>query len=70
MSDHPVTSARNLIKQAARAFHYGLDADKALLSVTLVTLNLNFNLKNAARAIGLDSRIGSIAVGKDADLVV
>mmetsp|Transcript_14930 Transcript_14930/g.35079 ORF Transcript_14930/g.35079 Transcript_14930/m.35079 type:complete len:588 (-) Transcript_14930:51-1814(-) len=59
-SDHPVTYARALLEQAAMAHHYGLGADDAIASVTI----------NAAKAIGLDDRLGSLEVGKDADIVV
>jgi imidazolonepropionase-like amidohydrolase len=59
-SDHPVTDAKELMYGAARAVHYGLGVDDALLSLTL----------NPARTLKLEHRIGSIEVGKDADVVV
>ncbi|HPF13430.1 MAG: amidohydrolase family protein [Planctomycetes bacterium] len=46
--------------QAGRAMHGGLAFDKALAAVTLVP----------ARVLGLEDRIGSVEVGKDADLVL
>ena len=44
----------------ARAMHYGLGMDDTLLSLTL----------NPAKTLRLDHRIGSIEVGKDADIVI
>jgi hypothetical protein len=44
----------------ARAMHYGLSMDDTLLALTL----------NPAKTLRLDHRIGSIEVGKDADIVV
>jgi len=49
-----------LIHQATLAVKEGLDPVTALRAVTI----------NPARIIGVDSRIGSLAVGKDADLVI
>jgi imidazolonepropionase-like amidohydrolase len=49
-----------LAVKAAMAARFGLDEDEALRLVTI----------NAARAVLLDDRIGSIEVGKDADLVI
>ena len=46
--------------QAAAAMRYGLSEDDALRSLTILP----------AKAIGVDSMVGSIEVGKDADLVV
>jgi len=59
-SDHPVIFARYLIQEAAIAHHFGLSEQTALQSVTIVP----------ATAIGIGHRVGSIQVGKDADLVV
>jgi len=59
-SDHPVIEARHLVHEAAKAWNHGLDRDEALRAVTL----------NAASVLGLEARIGSVEVGKDADLVV
>ncbi len=53
--------ARHLNQEAAKAMRYGdLSADEALALVTL----------NPARQLRIDDRVGSIEVGKDADLVV
>jgi len=49
-----------LDRQAGFAMRGGLPFDAALRAVTL----------NPAKMIGVDNRVGSIAVGKDADLVL
>ncbi|KAH7032291.1 hypothetical protein BKA57DRAFT_477771 [Linnemannia elongata] len=59
-SDHPILDSQHLIYQAAMAHHYGLTELQALASVTSVP----------AKAMGLEHRIGKIAVGMDADLVI
>ncbi len=59
-SDHPVTHAKDLLWNAQKAYHYGLDALSALKSVTTIPAN----------SIGLGQRIGSIQGGFEADLVV
>ena len=59
-SDHPVTDSRRLVNQAAQAHHFGLDELEALKSVT----------SHPARVLGLDHRIGRVARGYDADLVL
>jgi imidazolonepropionase-like amidohydrolase len=52
---------RHLFHEAAKTIKYGnLDEVEALRSITL----------NGAKQLGLASRIGSIEVGKDADLVI
>ncbi|MBL8985834.1 MAG: amidohydrolase family protein, partial [Gemmatimonadetes bacterium] len=52
--------SRNLPYNAALATAYGLDPDEALRALTI----------NPARIFGVDDRIGSIEVGKDATLQV
>jgi N-acetylglucosamine-6-phosphate deacetylase len=53
--------ARRLNLEAAKAVKYGgLKPEEALQFVTL----------NPARQLGLDARMGSLEVGKDADLVI
>ncbi len=53
--------ARRLNQEAAKTMHYGgATEDEALKMITL----------NAAWIIGVDDRVGSIDVGKDADLVI
>ncbi len=53
--------ARRLNQEAGKTMHYGgATEDEALKMITL----------NAAWIIGVDDRVGSIDVGKDADLVI
>ncbi len=59
-TDHPVVPIHFLIHQATLAVKEGLDPVMALRAVTI----------NPARIIGVDARIGSLSVGKDADLVI
>ncbi|MEM8913261.1 MAG: amidohydrolase family protein [Planctomycetota bacterium] len=54
------SNLRNLPYHAACAVAYGLDPDVALRAVTL----------SAAEILGVDDRIGSLTVGKDATLIV
>lgn len=51
---------RHFYQEASKMLRYGVSADSALRMVTL----------NAARELGLDERMGSIEVGKDADLAI
>lgn len=59
-TDHPETPLQYLSLCAAMAVKYGLTEQDALAAITI----------NAAKIAGLDRRIGSIAPGKDGDLVV
>jgi imidazolonepropionase-like amidohydrolase len=59
-TDHPVVPIHFLIHQATLAVKEGLDPVTALRAVTI----------NPARIIGCDDRIGSLAPGKDADVVI
>lgn len=59
-TDHPVIHGYKLASEAGKAFHYGLNEVAAIASIT----------SNAAKAAGLFHRLGSIEVGKDADIVV
>src|ERR1022692_2158145 len=59
-TDHPVVPINFLVHQAALAVKDGLDRDTALQALTI----------NPARIVGIDERLGSLEVGKDADLVV
>jgi imidazolonepropionase-like amidohydrolase len=53
--------ARRLYQEAAKAMHYGgVSEEEALKMITL----------NAAWQLGVDDRVGSIDVGKDADLAI
>ncbi len=60
MSDHPVQLTQYLTVTAALAVRHGLPEREALKAITI----------NAARAAFIDETVGSIEVGKDADLVV
>ncbi|KPL20066.1 MAG: hypothetical protein AMJ75_12395 [Phycisphaerae bacterium SM1_79] len=46
--------------QASMSAHFGLDEREALKAITI----------NSARALGIDDRVGSLEVGKDADIVI
>ncbi|KAJ3224410.1 hypothetical protein HDU81_008568 [Chytriomyces hyalinus] len=59
-SDHPITSAQDLIFEAQKAVHYGLDPDVAFAAVTSAPADL----------IGAGWRIGRVKEGYDADLVI
>ncbi|HEU5475429.1 MAG TPA: amidohydrolase [Actinophytocola sp.] len=59
-TDHPVVPIHFLVHQATLAMKEGLDADTALRSITV----------NPAEIMGLADRVGSIAPGQDADLVI
>lgn len=58
--DHEHAGARNLPFTAGTARTYGLSSEDALRAITL----------DAAAILGLDQRCGSLAVGKDATLIV
>jgi imidazolonepropionase-like amidohydrolase len=51
---------RRLNQEAGKGIHYGLTEDEALKAITL----------NPAWIIGVDERVGSIDVGKDADISI
>lgn len=59
-TDHPVVPINFLIYQAILSVKEGLDRDEALRSITI----------NPAEILGLDDRVGSLEVGKDADVVL
>ncbi len=59
-TDAPVLPQEDLFFQGSVAIHLGLDERTALEALTI----------NSARAIGIENRVGSIEVGKDADLVI
>ncbi|MCL2406322.1 MAG: amidohydrolase [Defluviitaleaceae bacterium] len=59
-TDHPVTPLQHLNVCAALCVQAGMDEDEALKAITIY----------AARVMHLDDRIGSIAPGKDADIVI
>lgn len=60
MTDHPVIPIQYLSLCAALAVKEGMDEEEALKAITI----------NAAKIAGIDDRVGSIGVGKDADLVI
>jgi imidazolonepropionase-like amidohydrolase len=60
ITDHPVVPIYFLVHQASLAVKEGLDPETALRAITI----------NPARAMGVDGRVGSLAVGKDADVVL
>jgi imidazolonepropionase-like amidohydrolase len=59
-TDNPVIEERNYIEQAAIINHYGMPDEAALQTVTI----------NPAKILAIDDHVGSIDVGKDADLTV
>jgi imidazolonepropionase-like amidohydrolase len=59
-TDHPVVPVHLLPLQAALAVREGMDREAALRAVTI----------NPARIMRVSDRIGSLAPGKDADLVI
>ncbi len=60
ITDHPVVPINFLVHQATLSVKEGLDRETALRAITI----------NPARVLGLDGRVGSLAVGKDADVVL
>ncbi len=60
ITDSPVTEGGYLALCAGRAIYEGLDEFEALRAITI----------NAAKHIGVEKRVGSIEVGKDADFVL
>jgi imidazolonepropionase-like amidohydrolase len=60
MTDHPVIPLQYLPICAALAARAGMEDEEALRSITI----------NAAKAINVDHRVGSLEVGKDADIVI
>lgn len=60
ITDHPVVPIHFLVHQASLAIKEGLDRDTALRSITI----------NPAEVMGVADRVGSLASGKDADIVV
>ncbi len=60
ITDHPVVPIHFLIHQASLAVKEGLDAVTALRAITI----------NPAKVMGVADRVGSLAAGKDADIVL
>ncbi len=60
ITDHPVVPIHYLVLQACLAVKEGLDRETALRAITI----------NPALVMGIADRVGSLEVGKDADLVL
>ena len=60
MTDHPVTSLEYTRTQAAIFVAHGLPYLEGLKAITIY----------AAKAVGLEDRVGSLEIGKDADIVL
>ncbi len=60
ITDHPVIPLQYLATCAGLAVREGMDPEEALKAITI----------NPAKICGIDDQVGSIEVGKDADLVV
>ncbi|MCX7714919.1 MAG: amidohydrolase [Clostridia bacterium] len=60
ITDHPETTIENLYLCAAMAVKYGMDKEKAMEAITIA----------AARNCRIDDRVGSLEVGKDADICI
>lgn len=60
MTDGPILDSDLLIYQAGEVVRYGMDPEKAIELITI----------NGAKIAGISERVGSIEVGKDADIVI
>lgn len=60
MTDNPVIPSAQLNLCAGLAHRSGLSEEKALMAITI----------NAAKITGIDDRVGSLELGKDADMVL
>lgn len=60
MTDHPVIPVHYLPICAGIAVKHGMKKEKALESITI----------NPAKVLGIEDRVGSIEIGKDADIVI
>lgn len=60
MTDHPVIPLQYLPVCAGIAAREGMDEEEALKAITI----------NAAEILAIDARVGSLEVGKDADIVI
>ena len=59
-TDHPVIPVQYLPVCAGISIKHGMEKEKALEAITI----------NPAKALGIDERVGSLEVGKDADIVI
>lgn len=60
MTDHPVTPIKYLPFCAIVAYKAGMSREDALKAITI----------NAAKVNGIEDRVGSLEVGKDADIII
>jgi imidazolonepropionase-like amidohydrolase len=60
MTDHPCVPIQHLMLSASLAAREGMAPEDALKAITI----------NAAKCVKLDNRIGSLEIGKDADMVL
>lgn len=60
MTDHPIITLDTTLVQAALFIKEGLSEEKALEALTITSAKLN----------GIEDRVGSLEVGKDADIVI
>lgn len=60
MTDHPFLNCRYFLQYGAISHKYGLPFDETLKAMTI----------NPAKALGIEDRVGSLEVGKDADFVI
>lgn len=60
MTDGPITNNHVLVDEAGEAVRKGMDPLRALAMITV----------NGAKMILVDDRVGSVKLGKDADLLV
>ncbi|MCR8745765.1 amidohydrolase [Romboutsia lituseburensis] len=60
MTDHPVIPVQYLPLCAGIAVKHGMKKEKAFEAITI----------NPAKTLGIDNKVGSIEVGKDADIVI
>jgi len=60
MTDHPAVPIQHLLLSASVAVREGMEEEDALKAITI----------NAAKAAGIDDRVGSLEPGKDADIVI
>jgi len=60
MTDHPCTPVQYLSLCAAVAVREGMDEEEALKAITIY----------AAEITGIDDRVGSLEMGKDADIII
>ncbi|MGL5641170.1 MAG: amidohydrolase family protein, partial [Paraclostridium sp.] len=59
-TDHPVVPLHYLPICAGIAVKHGMDSQKAIEAITI----------NSAKTLGIEDRVGSIEIGKDADIVI